>query len=147
MGGRAAAAQVYPPQLCAAICTGIARQKEYDAKNKVTTRPLSKSALFQFVSRHSSVVGQSRNIVGQDLSHKPVGNWPSHWVDKFHELDGGKDYFGSRPQHGQGLLKDAINGVMVHNGVASAWDDVNDNILDAGQVKQGRNVELEYFEK
>ena len=35
---------------------------------------------------------------------------------------------------------------MVHNGVASAWDDVNDKILDAAEVKQARKVELEYFE-
>ena len=147
MGGRAAAAQVYPPELCAAICTGLAKQKEYDAKNNVATKPLSKSALLQFVSTHSSVVGQSRNIVGQDLVQKPWGNWPSHWADKFHEIGGGKDDFGSRPQHGQQLLKEAINGLMVHNGVAAAWDDVNDQMLDAAEVKQARKVELEYFEK
>ena len=36
---------------------------------------------------------------------------------------------------------------MVHNGVMTPWDDVNDKILDAADVQKARKVELEYFEK
>ena len=71
-----------------------------------------------------------------------MGSWPTHWIDKFHELDGGKDDFGARPQQGQDMLKEAINVMMVHNGVMTAWDDVNDKILDAKDVQAARKVEL-----
>ncbi len=37
LGGRAAAAQVYPNMLCEAICRGVIQQKKHDQSGRVTT--------------------------------------------------------------------------------------------------------------
>ena len=48
VGGRAAAAQVYPDMLCEAICRGVVRQKKHDQSGLVTTGKLSYLGLKSF---------------------------------------------------------------------------------------------------
>ena len=43
-------------------------------------------------------------------STTPVGDCPEHRVDNFHELEGGNDLYGVRPQCGVTLLQADMNG-------------------------------------
>ena len=68
MGGRAAAAQVYPDMLCKAICRGVVIQKKFDKSNTVTTGKLSYIGLKKFVRHICDLQGSSANMVERILS-------------------------------------------------------------------------------
>ena len=40
---------------------------------------------------------------------RPIGEYPDHWVDEWHSLQGGDDKFGARPQHGLTLLQSDLS--------------------------------------
>ena len=44
-------------------------------------------------------------------STTPVGDYPEHWVDNCHELEGGNDLCGVRQQCGVTLLQAEMNGL------------------------------------
>ena len=140
VGGRAAKAAIYPRLLCEAICSGVSQQKMYDANSKVSTNALTSTQLLSFVIK----IDAKKSI---DEVHRPIGGWPEHWLDKFHESDGGRDMFGEKPQDGQTIWRDEIMGLMVRDGQTSAWDDVSEKYLDPDLVAKARQVELEYFRK
>ena len=132
LNGKAAAAAVYPQGLCEAICLGLKKQKGYDATNQLCSMALSSSQL-------SSVVSGS--------GFKPAGRWPAHWLDNKHEADGGADRVGERPQNGQRELAEQINGLMRQEGLATAWDDVTQQILDADLILKARALEIDFLRK
>ena len=49
MAGKAAAAQVYPPDLCKAMLRGITRQKKADASLRVTTTLMTAQKTQNFI--------------------------------------------------------------------------------------------------
>ena len=61
--GRAAAAQVYPVELCKAICSGLARQKLYDSSSQCESKLLN--------------VRQLSSVIRKFSGSRPVGAWPS----------------------------------------------------------------------
>ena len=65
----------------------------------------------------------SKNETGDSTS--PVGDYPEHWVDNSHELEGGHDLYGVRPQCGVTLLQAEMNGLSYKSGCGTAWDDVS----------------------
>ena len=85
-----------------------------------------------------------------DESHgfaRPTGVHPEHWIDTWHELEGGDDHFGVRPQVGVTLMQAEMSGLSYRNGYEMAWDDVSNENLVPELVHQARAVEMEYFEK
>ena len=50
----------------------------------------------------------------------PVGDYPEHWVDNWHELEGGNDLYGVRPQCGVTLLQAEMNGLSYKSGCETA---------------------------
>ena len=55
VGGRAAAAAIYPEKLCIAICRGLAAQKRENKTRTISTLPMTAgrlSSLFFCVARH-----------------------------------------------------------------------------------------------
>ena len=56
-------------------------------------------------------------------STTPVGDCPEHWVDNWHELEGGNDFYGVRQQCGVTLLQAEVNGLSYKGGYETAWDD------------------------
>ena len=68
MGGRAAAARVYPDMLCEAICRGVVQQKSHDQSGLVTTGKLSYVGLKSFVRHVCDLQGFSSNAIEQILS-------------------------------------------------------------------------------
>ena len=56
--------------------------------------------------------------------------WPAHWRDIVHDLDGGNDMFGRRPQDGRAKLKEALAKLAYHDSGHYAEDDVTGVELD-----------------
>ena len=78
---------------------------------------------------------------------RPIGEYPEHWLDDWHELEGGDDKFGVRPQNGVTMLQAEMSGLSYRHGYEMAWDDVSNESLVPELVHQARAVEMEYFEK
>ena len=57
-------------------------------------------------------------------AHRPTGDYPDHWLDYWHEEDGGDDQRGVGPQVGVTLLKKEMDGLSFKGGYEVAWDDV-----------------------
>ena len=125
---------MYPEDLCHAICRGLAKQKTYDAGLSCI---------------HSEVLGklQLSSIIEAAGCSKPVGNWPPHYIDPMHELDGGDDRIHRRRQDGASGLTELLAGLDMRCGVIpTAWDDANDNAaLLPNLVVKARATEMEYF--
>lgn len=100
----------------------------FDASSKISRVTLSRQQLNSFVVKLDAKKGI-------DEFHRPIGGWPEHWIDKFHESEGGSDLFGQRPQDGQYICKEEILGMTVRNGQASAWDDVSEKYLEPELVE------------
>ena len=41
----------------------------------------------------------------------PVGAYPGHWLDNWHEIEGGSDLYGVRPQYGVTILQAEMDGL------------------------------------
>ena len=103
VGGRAAGAQVYPQMLCEAICRGVANQQREDAAMGVSTGRMTTEEVKSF-AHHICNLNQGRKSGIQKISSvnesedgtTPIGQYPEHWVDTWHELEGGSDQFGLR---------------------------------------------------
>ena len=78
---RAKEAEVYPPELCRAMCRGVSRQKLMDETGQLSSAPLSSGRLSVLISSVK-------------------------WKDEVHEDDGGYDVGGSRPQDGRAILQE-----------------------------------------
>ena len=72
----------------------------------------------------------------KDGTRRPVGEYPSHWLDEWHEEDGGQDHRGVRPQCGVTLLKKEMDGLSFRGGHETAWDDVTNASLLPDLVKK-----------
>ena len=133
MGGRAAGAQVYPRDLCEAICRGVAKQKRADASEIVSTGTMSLEEVRSYADHICSLQAVSSAGIRHVLSSvkeevgntQPVVDYPEHWCDQWHELEGGDDHYGVRPQQGVTLLKAEMSGLSYRNGYEMAWDDVS----------------------
>ena len=66
---RAKGAEVYPPELCRAICRGVSRQKLMDETGQMSSAPMSRGQV-------SAMIGSVK------------------WKDEVHEDDGGHDVGG-----------------------------------------------------
>ena len=58
-------------------------------------------------------------------STTPVGDYPEHWVDNWHELEGGNGPYELQPQCGVKLLQAEMNGLSYRNGYETARDDAS----------------------
>ena len=88
VAGKAAAAQVYPPELCKAMLRGTRKQKQADRSRTVSTTSMTEQKTRNFIKSLSSVcLGTISNVVNDACA----GNLPKHWVDCVHEEDGGSD--------------------------------------------------------
>ena len=76
-----------------------------------------------------------------------VGSYPEHWVDSWHEREGGNDLYGARPQCGVTLRQAEMNGLSYKSGYETAWDDVSNENLVPELVHKARVSEMEYFHK
>ena len=108
---------------------GTSKQKAFDASAAVSTLALSASQLSSFVTK----ICFQKTIC---QTHRPIGGWPEHCLDKFHETEGGRDTIGVRPRQGIDTCGHHIMGLMIEEGLASAWDDVTDNIIDSEIVNR-----------
>ena len=144
VGGRAAAAQMYPEELCQAMLRGIARQKREDSKGRVSTSCMSGLQTRRFIgSLSSTCVGTVKEVIENGLK----GQWPSHWVHPVHEEDAGDDKFGLRPQQGIDILKKELDALTFKDWIAVAKDDVSGKELVPALVKAARAEEMAYFKK
>ena len=144
VAGKAAAAQVYPPELCKAMLRGARKQKQADGLSRVSTTTMTEQNTRSFIKSLSSVCLGTLSSVVADVS---VGNLPKHWADCVHEEDGGSDDRGLRPQHGIEILREELDALTFKNGVAIAKDDVSGNSLVPALVRTARDEEIAYFIK
>ena len=70
-----------------------------------------------------------------------------HREHSWHELEGGNDLYGSRPQCGVTLLQAEMNGLSFKSGYETAWDEVSNENLVPELVHAARALEMEYFHK
>ena len=91
--------------------------------------------------------GNCSSVTRSGGVNRPVGDWPSDWVDTVHDEDGGEDLIGVRPQTGVQVLKEAMYGLVCRNSIWKAWDDVSNVELNVDDVKAARALEMKYFEK
>ena len=96
--GRAANAAIYPPQLCQAICRGFVNQKAWDRSEMVNTGKMSAHGLSSFIMEvcemnrmNGAKVEKLLSTTTKDGSARPKGDYPNHWMDYWHEEDGGHD--------------------------------------------------------
>ena len=144
MGGRAAGAQVYPKELCEAILRGVVKQRKED--QKIISMPMMSGV--QIKGFIGSIGGREiQSIIEEQGKTSPVGNWPNGWHDPVHELDGGDDKFGPRPQRGIEILREELDSLVFRDGIAVARDDVTGVELVPELVKQARSEEMAYFKK
>ena len=144
VAGKAAAAQVYPPDLCKAMLRGTRKQKQADMSRRVSTTSMTEQKTRNFIKSLSSVcLGTLNNVVTDACA----GNLPEHWVDCVHEEDGGSDDRGVRPQHGITILNEELDALTFKNGIAVAKDDVSGNDLVPALVRTARDEEIAYFAK
>ena len=111
VGGRAAGAQVYPQALCEAVCRGVSRQQEEDAALGFATGKTSMDEVRQFAHYNCNLSDQEncninrvQSIIENEDKSSPIGDYPQHWIDAWHELEGGSDAYRVRPQYGATLL-------------------------------------------
>ena len=147
---------MYPDKLCQAIVNGKLRQTEVDEPNRVSTGKMSKGQLSSMAQslcleiRRERVGAASGNcswVVRSDGVNRPIGKWPSDWVDAVHDEDGGEDLLGVRPQTGVHILKEAMYGLVCKNSIWQAWDDVSNAELNPEDVRKASELEMQYFEK
>ena len=156
VGARAAGAAIYPEMLCKAIVTGVIKQQAMDASSLVDTVKLNKGQLSSFAAGICSDLRRGRilvqhggcsSVIRENGVNRPVGKWPTDWADGRHDEDGGDDYYGVRPQQGVEALKEAMYGLVCHNSIWKAWDDVTDVELNVEDVRAARDPEMQYFER
>ena len=131
VGGRAAGAQVYPQALCEAVCRGVRRQQQDDAALGVATGKMSMDEVRRvghyvcnINDQADSGINRVQSIIENEDKTSPVGDYPGHWIDAWHELGEGSDVYGVRPQYGVTLLQAEMSGLAYKNGYETAWDDV-----------------------
>ena len=88
-----------------------------------------------------------QSIIENDDKAAPIGEFPEHWIDSWHELEGGSDVNGVRPQYGVDILRSEMSGLAYKNGYEMAWDDVSNEHLVPELVQAAQAVEMEYFAK
>ena len=125
MEGRAKAAAIYPPGLCAAICKGLRIQIDHDESKVSTSRAMSAFELNSMI--------------------RSPGGYPSHWVDNFHEIDGRSKMFEDKT--GEPMLREQLFKLGCRNGVMWAKDDITGVDLDPKLVIDARELEMDYFRK
>ena len=144
-GGRASAAQIYPPALCEAILRGVVRQKKTDQGSQIDMPRMASGQLASFIG---SITNRDTSILcNHDGAGKPIGAWPKNWIDPVHEEDGGCDLFGSSPQNGINILKAELDALTWRDGIATATDDVSGTVWEHEWVKAARAEEMTYFKK
>ena len=158
------AAAIYPERLCAAIVSGIVRQKEHDKKGLATTPKMGRNELKSCVRKLCSMSGRGLSSMVKvvkrtmmpgredvkkdgpgavrddaekrrlDSMFHPPGGWNEAWLDKVHEDD-----------ENEAMAK--ISQLMMRDGIMWATDDVNGMELDPKAVKAARKIEMEFFKK
>ena len=74
-------------------------------------------------------------LLRSDGVNRPIGKWPSDWVDDVHDEDGGEDLLGVRSHTGVQIFKEAMYGLVCKNSIWQAWDDVSNAELNPSDVK------------
>ena len=87
------------------------------------------------------------SIQTNDGITRPVGKYPEHWMDTWHEPEGGFDVRGVRPQYGVTILEWEMSALTCKGGYEVAFDDVSNAQLEPSLVKAARALEMEYFKK
>ena len=138
--------------ICEAICEGVANRKKHDQSNTVSTSKMTYMGLKRFVRHVCDLQGSNHDAVEgiplttmRDGAHRHTAEYPGHWLDDWHEEDGGDDRRGVRPQIGVTLLKKETEGLSFKSGYA--LDHVTNAELIPDLVKQARQVEMCYFQK
>ena len=115
-----------------ATCRGVARQQREDASLGVSAGKLSADEVRSFAhyicnlnEGERSGIQRIQSITETKDGAAPIGGSPEHWVDSWHELEGGNDLYESRPQYGASLLQAETNGLSYKSGSETAWDDVS----------------------
>ena len=119
MGGRAAAAQEYPVELCRSICKGIAAQKAADNSRMFSSLPMCTQRLSSLSSlcREASCEMSDKSSGWPGVVERPIGNVPDHWQDGIHDLDGHGMACSFENRDGETKLRDEINALMVKEGI------------------------------
>jgi len=113
MNGRAKAAQVYPPELCRAICKGFLNQARKDQK----------------FMKHIGNLGKMVDAKALQAKQKQVLQVAAEIESMF---GGPKDH------EGLGQLNEALGAPEDEDKWMEAWDDVKGKELDVGKVKKAR---------
>ena len=140
--------------VCEAICRGLARKQKEDAAMGVSTMKMSDAEVRSFAhyvcnlhEGKKSGIRKISSINETGNSTTPVGDYPEHWVDNWHGLEGGNDLYGVRPQSGVTLLQAEMNGLSYNCGYETAWDDASNENIVPELVHAARALEMEYFHK
>ena len=147
VGGGAAASQEYLYELCEAICRGVAAQKKSDMFRILYTLPMGG----QSIASLSSLCQEATYVMSDKTNgwpgpiEKPIGNYPYHWPDGIHELDGHALGSTLTSRGGEAALYTEMNALMVQNGIEYAEDDVSGASLDPTLVRQARDLEMKFF--
>ena len=86
--------------LCEAICRGVANQQREDAAMGVSTKKMSADEVRSFAHYICNLneiketgIKKIDSINETENGTTPVGSYPEHWVDNWHELEGGNDFY------------------------------------------------------
>ena len=136
MNGKAAAAAVYPKELCEAICRGLRKQKECDSRGSICSMAMSIKQLEQIRRAGNNEL----NIINKEN----IDGGSEHWKDNKHEQDGhGRN---SNNFEGEELLRDHLSALYHNSEGLTARDDVSQQELDPSEVLKARQLEMAYFD-
>ena len=78
IGGRAAAAALYPPELCKAICRGLVKQRAYDNSGLAGGRQFGRKELKAMLRKLDSKASRSCSSIGSDNDDDDDDNTTTH---------------------------------------------------------------------
>lgn len=147
LGGRAVAAQVYPAELCRSVCKGIVAQKSADHSRMLEILPMSEQRMQSISSLCMEATNgklcEANNWPG--YVERPIGDYPKHWSNGIHDLDGHQVRSNIENRDGELILKNELSALMAQVVVEHATHDVSGASLDPAMVRDARRFEMKFF--
>ena len=119
VGGRAAAAQEYPYEVCEALCQGAAAQKKSDMSHILYTLPMGGQGIASLSSlcQEATFVMSDKTNGWPGLIEKPIGSFTQHSTGGIHEPDGHALGYTLTSRDGEAALYHEMNALMGQNGI------------------------------
>ena len=91
-------------------------------------------------------IDESKSSVWLAPIIRPIGDFPKHWHDGVHDVDGHGMHSGPDDCKGEQMLRGELSALHVREGVEQAVDDVSGAYLNPVLVAEARKLEMTFFD-